>query len=182
MCFANEEAKDQARENWGNALNHSGSLVFSTNHPGCSGYSDGARAYWMASSADFGSGDNSCVHVNSAEVALDEAMEDFELEFGQNDNTVLDQDAQQSQGTASTVDITGDPVQLENFFQSPITETYPEGPGTAPLLHNGTAVPVTAKRAVLHRRNIIGDLRNLVNVSDTPPLLSVLFFIQNNSY
>lgn len=168
MCFANKEAKDHARENWGNALDSSGSLVFSTDHPGCSGYNNGARGYWMASSADFGSSDNSCVHVNSTEVPLDEAMDNFELEFGQKNNTVPDQDAQQSQSTSSTVDITDDPEQLADFFQYPITETYPDVPETTPLLHNGTAVTVTSKRAVLYRRNIFDEIGKAWNVSNAP--------------
>lgn len=169
VCFANKEAKDRARENWGNPLDGSGSLVFSTNHLECSGYNNGARGYWMASSADFGFGDNSCVHVHSTEVPLDEAMDNFELEFGQNNNTVPDQDAQHSQSTSPTVDITDDPERLADFFfQYPITETYPDVPETAPLLHNGTAVPVTAKRAVLYRRNIFDDIGNAFNVNNAP--------------
>lgn len=168
VCFTNKEAKDHARESWGNALGDSGSLVFSTNHPGCSGYSDGARGYWMASSADFRSGDSSCVHVNSTEVPLDEALDNFELEFGQNNDTLPDQNTQQNESpSATTVDITDDPEELAGFFQHPITETYPDVPETTPQLHNGTAV--IPKRAVLYRRNIIDDIGNVINVNSPSP-------------
>lgn len=180
VCFDDEQSSNHAQGNWGGTLDQSSSLILSTNHPGCGGYSTGVRGYWRASSlAGPDDYNTNCVHVQANEVPLDDAMERFELEFGQNYKPEREP-LQRRQGNASalrrrrgrrgdapiapsgTVDITGDPDALTDFFAHSITETYPDVPEATPVLHNGTLV--AAKRGMLARRSIWGDIGHVFNV------------------
>lgn len=181
VCFDDEDFNNHAQESWGATLGKSDPLILATNHPGCGGYSTGIRGYWKASSFEAGPDDDNtnCVHVQANEVPLDDAMERFELEFGHNYNQEREP-LQRRQGSAGalrrrrgrrgdapiapngTVDITGDPDALTDFFAQSITETYPDVPEATPVLHNGTLV--AAKRAMLSRRNWWDDFKNGISV------------------
>lgn len=161
-----------------------GTLLLGTNHAGCGDYDIGMRAFWRVSSVGFGSRMNSrCTQVNATQMPLEDAMDQFELDFGHYEEP-LQQRAQRSSlrrrddliASDETVDITDDPDALADFFGEPITQTYPDVPEATPADYNGTVTPIE-KRVMLQRRSFWSWISNAVEVSI---VLSVHSFAEAN--
>ncbi|THC93614.1 hypothetical protein EYZ11_006898 [Aspergillus tanneri] len=147
VCFKNEAAERHAAEKWD--ANHS-PLIFSTNHPGCGNHHDGKRSFWKVSTVLF-KAKQKCASVNATEVSMEEAMKDFDLEFGHTHEKIHKERLSRRSTSATliasstTEDITDDPAALSDFFGVPVTGTYENIPEATPESHDGTVTEITPK-------------------------------------
>lgn len=140
--FRNTAAEKHAMAEW-HLSRHP--LVVSTHHAGCGAYSKGVRSFWSVSAVKF-DGERSAF-LSASEVPLEEAIQDFDLEFSQSSQPIGDAAPNsRRRGVASSAsdqreDIADNPEAMSYFFGTQIDGDYPENnPEATPVEYNGTVL------------------------------------------
>lgn len=127
ICFASGLPLSDVSELW--KLADTSPLIFSSFFPGCGETDAGIRSYWKATGITLSQ--DGCVHVAAAEVPIEEAMSDTELEWG---SVAMDVTSPNNRRGINSVllddpkvDISDDPDALSDFFGIDIDEPLPDG-------------------------------------------------------
>lgn len=158
VCFGSVEAQQEAQAKW-DVINVP--LILGTHHAGCGSYLDGARSYWKATKMQADPLDR-CAQLTAQEVEPEEAMKEFELEWGSYEDStderrMIRRDPRAMIASSEEHDIHDDPSALSDFFGihwGP--HTYPVNGSTEPVQYNGTVNPMR-RRATIHLRRGLFD-------------------------
>jgi hypothetical protein len=170
VCFANAKAHNEANRYW--LARDDSPLLFSTHSVGCGKFTDGERSFWKATDVSHSS-NGLCLDITASEVQKEDAVDNFELEFGhdrsQSPHDHIDNLRRRASGagmiaSTGTTDITDDPQALSEFFGININTDYPETGLDAPVDYNGTLNDVT-RRYILERRGFFDFIGDIINVS-----------------
>lgn len=162
VCFGSLEAQQEAQTKWDVT---DSPLILGTHHAGCGSYIDGARSYWKATKMTADLSDR-CAQLTAQEIEPDEAMKEFELEWGSYEDSadsrvMTRRDSQALIASSEEHDIHDDPSALSDFFGIDWKYDYPMN-DTAPMDYNGTVNPM--------RRRATSTLQRRLSWSDLNPL------------
>lgn len=154
VCFGSVEAQQEAQTKW-DVTNSP--LILGTHHTGCGSYLDGARSYWKATKMRTNLADR-CVQVTAQEVEPEEAMKEFELEWGSYEDSadsrgMVRRDSQALVASSEEHDIHDDPSALSEFFGMDWKYDYPIN-DTEPMDYNGTVNSMRRRTTLTLKREL----------------------------